>query len=351
MYKNEEKNEKVYNLKKRSSKSISGPKKAAVLLMALGTDISSNILKKLSDKQVQKIGVEIANINNVTSEERKLILKEFLQERKSKNFSIEGGIEYANSLLRGAFDEGKVSRLMEGIKYDAYTKVFITARKADAKTIKSCILGESSQTIAIILAYIQPEKSADILSSLDEKLQREVAHKLGTISKISPIVIRAVDNVLSKKLKSKKTGNVDESNGIDNLLNILSKVDGKTEKNIINYLEAEDNTLANEIKASMFTFEDIVNLDTVAVQKVLKNVSVKDLAIALKDANENILNVILENQSNRASDELREEIELLGKVKVSQVDEAKRSIVTIIRKLEDDGVISRIKKSEEEILV
>lgn len=350
MYKSEEKNEKAYDLKKISSKNISGSKKAAVLLMTLGADISSNILKKLSDKQIQKIGVEIANINNVTAEERKIILKEFLNERKSNNFAIEGGIEYANSLLKGAFDENKVNKLMEGIRYDAYTKVFITARKADAKTIKACILGESPQTIAIILAYIQPEKSAEILSSLDEKLQREVALKLGTISKISPIVIKAVDNVLSKKLKSKKTGNVDESRGVDNLLNILPKVDGKTERNIINYLEHENNMLANEIKANMFTFEDIVNLDRIAIQKVLKNVNIKDVAIALKDSDENILNVILQNQSTRAAEELKEEIELLGKVKVSQVDEAKRKIVNVVRQLEKDGVISS-KEAEEEILV
>lgn len=350
MYKSEEKNEKAYDFKKISSKNISGSKKAAVLLMTLGADISSNILKKLSDKQIQKIGVEIANINNVTAEERKIILKEFLNERKSNNFAIEGGIEYANSLLKGAFDENKVNKLMEGIRYDAYTKVFITARKADAKTIKACILGESPQTIAIILAYIQPEKSAEILSSLDEKLQREVALKLGTISKISPIVIKAVDNVLSKKLKSKKTGNVDESRGVDNLLNILPKVDGKTERNIINYLEHENNILANEIKANMFTFEDIVNLDRIAIQKVLKNVNIKDVAIALKDSDENILNVILQNQSTRAAEELKEEIELLGKVKVSQVDEAKRKIVNVVRQLEKDGVISS-KEAEEEILV
>lgn len=350
MYKNEEKNQKPYDFKSLSLKNISGPKKAAVLLMTLGADISSNILKKLSDKQIQKIGVEIANINNVTAEERKMILKEFLNERKSKNFSIEGGIEYANSLLRGAFDENKANKLMEGIKYDAYNKVFTTARKSDAKTIKACIAGESPQTIAIILAYIQSEKSAEILSGLDENLQREVALKLGTISKISPIVIRAVDNVLTKKLNSKKNGNMDESTGVDNLLNILPKVDGKTEKNIINYLENENNTLANEIKAHMFTFEDIVNLDKISVQKVLKYVNVKDLSIALKDANDSIINIILENQSIRAAEELKEEIELLGKVKVSQVDDAKRKIVNVVRKLEKDGVISS-RKGEEETLV
>lgn len=346
MYKEEKKSENKYYLN-----NISGSRKAAVLLMTLGADISSNILKKLSDKQLQKIGVEIAKIHTVTADERKKILQEFLNERKNKNFAIEGGINYANSLLKGAFDEDKVNKLMEGIRYDAYTKVFVTARKANIKAIKSCILGESPQTIAIILAHIQPEKSAQILSSLDEQLQREVALRLGTISNIAPIVIRAVDNALSQKLKAINTDKVDEPTGVDNLLDILSKVDGKTEKNIISYLEKENDMLANEIKASMFTFEDIVNLDNTSVQRVLKEVNIKDIAIALKGADNNISDVILRNQSTRASEELKEEIGLIGKIKVSQVDDAKRNIVKVVRNLEKDGVISISNEVEEEILV
>ena len=304
----------------------SGAKKAAVLLMTLGTELSSEILKNLSDKQVQKIGVEIANLHKVTAEERRKILREFLEARKSKDFAMQGGIDYAKSLFQGAFDASKTNKIMEGIKYE-------------------------TSAIAIILSNIQVEKSAQIICSLDEGLQQEVALKLGTISNISPIVIKAVDNALEKKLLATGDNKIDSSNGFDSLLDILTKVDGKTEKNIIKFLEDKNNILAERLKANMITFEDIENIDDTSIQKILKEVNIKDVAIALKGADDNISSIILKNQSSRAAQALREEISLLGALKVSQVEEAKRNIVKIIRKLEQEGVISINKGSEDDILV
>ena len=323
----------------------SGAKKAAVLLMTLGTELSSEILKNLSDKQVQKIGVEIANLHKVTAEERRKILREFLEARKSKDFAMQGGIDYAKSLFQGAFDASK------GIKYETSAQSFMAARKAEVNEILACLQGESAQTIAIILSNIQVEKSAQIICSLDEGLQQEVALKLGTISNISPIVIKAVDNALEKKLLATGDNKIDSSNGFDSLLDILTKVDGKTEKNIIKFLEDKNNILAERLKANMITFEDIENIDDTSIQKILKEVNIKDVAIALKGAGDNISSIILKNQSSRAAQALREEISLLGALKVSQVEEAKRNIVKIIRKLEQEGVISINKGSEDDILV
>ena len=154
----------AYDLGDINKENISGARKAAVLIMTLGTELSSNILKNLSDKQVQKIGVEIANLYKVTAEER-----------KSKNFTIEGGIDYTKTLLQGAFDDSKASKLMEGIKYETSTQAFAAARKSDVNQIIACLEGESSQTIAIILSNIQPEKSAQIMCNLQEEVQQEVA--------------------------------------------------------------------------------------------------------------------------------------------------------------------------------
>ena len=327
----------------------SGAKKAAVLLMTLGTELSSEILKNLSDKQVQKIGVEIANLHKVTAEERRKILREFLEARKSKDFAMQGGIDYAKSLFQGAFDASKTNKIMEGIKYETSAQSFMAARKAEVNEILACLQGESAQTI--ILSNIQVEKSAQIICSLDEGLQQEVALKLGTISNISPIVIKAVDNALEKKLLATGDNKIDSSNGFDSLLDILTKVDGKTEKNIIKFLEDKNNILAERLKANMITFEDIENIDDTSIQKILKEVNIKDVAIALKGADDNISSIILKNQSSRAAQALREEISLLGALKVSQVEEAKRNIVKIIRKLEQEGVISINKGSEDDILV
>lgn len=341
----------AYDLGHINKEIISGAKKAAVLLMTLGTELSSSILKNLSDKQVQRIGVEIANLHKVTAEERREILKEFLAVRKSKDFAMEGGIDYTKTLLYGAFDDSKANKLMESIKYETSTQAFTAARKADVSQILACLEGESAQTIAIILSNIQPEKSAQIVCSLEESLQQDVALKLGTISNISPIVIKAVDSALERKLLAVGEEKIDSSNGFDSLLDILTKVDGKTEKNIISFLEAKNNILAERVKANMFTFEDIVSLDDISVQKILKEVNIKDVAIALKGVDEEIASVILKNQSSRAAQALKEEISLLGSIKVSQVEESKRNIVKVIRRLEQEGIISISKGVEDEIVV
>ena len=159
------------------------------------------------------------------------------------------------------------------------------------------------------------------------------------------------DNALEKKLLATGDNKIDSSNGFDSLLDILTKVDGKTEKNIIKFLEDKNNILAERLKANMITFEDIENIDDTSIQKILKEVNIKDVAIALKGADDNISSIILKNQSSRAAQALREEISLLGALKVSQVEEAKRNIVKIIRRLEQEGVISINKGSEDDILV
>lgn len=332
-------------------KSVSGSKKAAVLLMTLGTELGSSVLKNLSDKQIQKIGVEIANINTITAGERREILKEFAQMNKGKEFILEGGIDYAKTLLQGALDDKRADKLIEGIKYDAYTKVFNCARKAEANQILNCIVSESPQTIAIILSHIQPEKSAQILCKLPIEMQREVALKVGAIANVSQAAIKAVDNALEKKLLATGKSKVENSSGVDSLVDILSKVDGKTEKNIISFLEAKNNILAEKIKSNMFVFDDIINLENIAIQKILKEVNVKDIAIALKGADEGISQIIFKNQSQRAAEALKEEIDLLGPTKLSQVEEAKHNIVKIIRRLDNEGTIDLSGGRDDEFVV
>ncbi len=351
MYKEILKSGNAYDLGELNKDTISGSKKAAVLLMTIGPDLSSSILKELSDKQIQKIGVEIANLHKVTAKERRKILREFLDIRKSNEFSIEGGIDYAKSLLHGAFDDSKAKKLIEGIKYETYTKVFTAARKADANQILACIRGESAQAIAIILSHIQPEKSAQIICKLDQELQREVALKLGSISNVSPVVIKAVDSALENKLALIGEKKIETSSGFDSLLDILTKVDGKTEKNIMNFLEDKNNALADKVKSSMFVFEDIITLDSTSIQRILKEVNLKDVAIALKGGDHEISEVIFKNQSTRASQALKEEISLIETVRVSQVEESKRNIVKVVRRLEREALISIDQRTEDEFVV
>lgn len=330
---------------------VSGARKAAVLLMTLGPDVAAGILKNLSDKKIQKIGVEIANIQTINARERREILQEFIELNKGKEFVLEGGIECAKSLLNEALGNQRANKLLEGIKYDAYTKLFMSARKAEPEQILACIQGESTQTIAIILTHIQPDKAAIILSELPPKIKNEVSLKIGLTSSISPNVIKAIDMAVEKKLSNLGQREIENSGGVDSLVNILGNVDRKTEKSIIKYIEERNDDLAEEIKSNMFIFDDIVRLENSAIQRILKEVNVKDIAFALKGASKDVSNIIFKNQSQRASQALKEEIDLLGKVKISQVEESQQNIVNVIRRLEDIGEISLIRGSDDEFIM
>ena len=330
---------------------ISGAKKAAILLMTLGPEASAEVLKNLSDKKIQKIGVEIANITTINARERREILQEFIELNKGKEYVIEGGIESATSLLQGALGSQRAGKLLDGIKYDAYTKLFMGARKAEPEQILACIQGESTQTIAVILTHIQPDKAAVILSELPENVKNEVSLKIGSASSLSPSVIKAIDEAVEKKLSSLGQREIERSGGVDSLVNILGNVDRKTEKSIIKYIEEKNDELAEEIKSNMFIFDDIIRLENITIQRILKEINVRDLAFALKGSSKDVAETIFTNQSQRASQAPKEEIELLGKVKISQVEEAQQDIVSTIRRLEDIGEINLTRGLDDEFII
>lgn len=308
---------------------VTGARKAAILLMTLGPEVAASVIKNLADRKIQKIGVEIASINTVKPRERREVLQEFIELNKGKEFVLEGGIDCAKSLLNGALGSQRATKLLEGIKYDAYTKLFVSARKAEPEQILACIQGESPQAIAILLSHIQPDKAASVLSELSDELKLEISLKIGTTSNIPPAVIKSIDKAIEEKLTSLGKLDMESSGGVNSLVDILSNVDRKTEKSIIKFIESKNEELAEEIKSNMFIFDDIVRLDNMAIQRILKEVNVKDLAFALKGASPDVSGTIFKNQSQRASQALREEIELLGKIKISPVSSSLLTIFTI----------------------
>ncbi|UWD48914.1 flagellar motor switch protein FliG [Clostridioides difficile] len=320
-----------------------GLKKAAVLLMTLGPTVASDIIKSLPDKQVQKIGLEIANISSIASKERREILKEFVEINKAKDYVIEGGLEYAKELLSNALGNAKASKLLEGISIDTSTKPFKHIIKLDVKKILEVLRNESAQTIAILLAHMDPENGAEVLAYLDFDLQNEVAMRISSMGSISPDVISVIESSLEDKLHSISGEDFKDYGGIATLVQILLNSDRKTEKNILNTIEEKDPALAAQIKSSIFVFEDIVKLDDISIQKVLKEVTMKDLVYALKGVDDEISDAIYRNQSSRAAEALKEEMEMVGVIKVTQVEGAQQKIVSIVRKLEREGAITIVR--------
>lgn len=327
-----------------AKKQLTGIQKSALLFITLGPEASADILKRLPENEIQKITYEIANISTVTSEQRHSILQEFLEMNKAKDYLLEGGLDYAKELLSKALGPQRAGEILNKVaEASQLNRPFAIARKADAQQILNIINYEHPQTIALILCYLQVEKAAQIISELPEEIQSEVALRIATMNTTSPDVIREIEKVLDDKLSTIVKTETTVLGGIDTLVGILNQVDRTTEKNITESLQEQDYELAEKIKSCMFVFEDILTLDDVAIQRILRDVETKELALALKGASEEVANVIYKNQSKRAAASLKEDIEYLGPVRLTDVEKSQQQIVAVIRRLEDaqEIIISR----------
>lgn len=331
---------------------LTGVQKAAILFITLGPDASSGIIKKLPENDIQKITYEIANTTSVSSSQREDILKEFLEMNKAKDFLIEGGMEYAKNLLSKALGTQRAQEILSKVSEATQQyRPFSIARKADASQLLNVVSNEHPQTISLILCYLQQDKAATVLSSLPEETQSEVAYRIATMNNTSPMVIKEIEKVLEGKLSSVVRSDMTTLGGVDTLVSILNQVDRTTERNITESLEREDAELAEKVKSSMFVFEDILTLDDVSIQRILREVEIKDLALALKGASEEVAESIFKNQSKRAASSLKEDMEFLGPVRLIDVEKAQQKIVGIIRRLDETGEIVISRGGEDAIIV
>jgi len=331
---------------------LTGVQKAALLFITLGPEAASGIIKKLPEAEIQKITYEIANITSVRSDQRHEILQEFIEMNKAKDFLVEGGIEYARNLLAKALGPQRAMDILDKVtEATQQYRPFAIARKADAHQLLNIITNEHPQTIALILCYLQPDKAGQILSELPEDVQTEVSFRIASMNNTSPMVIKEIEKVLDSKLSSVVRSDMTVIGGVSTLVDILNQVDRNTEKNITEGLEKEDAELAEKIKESMFVFEDIITLDDVAIQRVLREVETKELALALKGCSDEVTNAIFRNQSKRAAATLKEDMEFLGPVRLMDVEKAQQRIVSVIRRLDEAGEIVLSRGGEDAIIV
>ncbi len=321
-------------------KKLSGVQKAAILMIALGPDVSSSIIKRLPDQMIEKITYEIANMTKITSQQRNEVLKEFLDMTVAQDYISEGGLDYARNILTKALGTQKAKEMIDTVsEITQQRRPFAIARKADAQQLFHTISREHPQTIALILCYLQPDKASIILSGLPQELQADVASRIATMNRTSPVVIRQVESVLEKKLSSIIGNDYETIGGVGTLVDILNSSDRGTEKNIINDLEKEKPDLAEKVRSNMFVFEDIITLDSASIQRILREVDSRDLALALKISSEDVANSIYQNLSKRAAQTLREDIEFMGPVRLVEAEEAQQKIVALIRKLDETNEI------------
>ena len=319
---------------------LSGKEKAAILLITLGPEKSSAIFKHLKEDEIESLTLQIANTNIILPQAREDVLAEFYEICLAQQYITEGGINYARTLLERSLGESKAYEILQKLGGSLKARPFDFIRKTDATQILNFIQNEHPQTIALILSYLKPQQAAEVIVELNPDRQADVARRIALMDRTSPDVIKEIEKALEKKLSSLMTEDFTVVGGVDAVVNILNEVDRSTEKNIMETLEGEDVELAEEIKNKMFVFEDIINLSGRDVQKVYREISeMRDWAIALKNASDELKELIFSNVSKRNSAMLKEEIEILGPVRRTDVEEAQQKVVNIVRKLQDAGEI------------
>lgn len=333
------------------SEEITGVQKAAILLIALGPDKSSNVFKHLKEDEIEQLTLEIANTRSVSPAMKDAVLDEFYEVCLAQQYIAEGGIGYAKDLLEKALGSERAKDVIGKLTASLQVRPFEFVRKTDASQLLNFIQDEHPQTIALILSYLSSNQASAIISALSPEKQTDVAKRIAQMDRTSPDVIKEVEKVLEQKLASLVNQDYTIVGGVDSIVDILNTVDRGTEKHIMESLETEDPELADEIRKKMFVFEDILSLDDRSIQRVLREVDNNELAVALKGSNEEVQNLIFSNLSKRLATMIREDMDFMGPVRMKDVEEAQQKIVNIIRKLEDSAEIIISRGGGDEIVV
>ncbi len=330
---------------------LSGIEKAAVLLIALGQDVSKEVFKHLESEEIEELYLQIAKTTKISPEMKDKVIEEFNELMLAQQCLSQGGITYARELLESALGESKAVEIITKLTSSLQVRPFDFIQKTESEQILNFIQGEHPQIIALIISYLPGVKAGEIFRNLSEEKQVDIARRIASMERTSPEMIREVERVLERKLSTVVGQDYTSAGGLDTLVEMLANVDRGTEKTIIESLSETDPELAEEIRKRMFVFEDIILLDDRGVQQILKSVESKDLSLALKGSSEDVSEKIFKNMSKRAADMLREDMEFAGPVRVKDVQEAQQKIVNVIRKLEETGEIIIARGGEDEMIV
>jgi flagellar motor switch protein FliG len=322
-------------------------RKAAILLMSMPDDLAAQLLTKLEPKQVEAVSIEIAKLSDVSGEEQEQIIEDFGSANPNALSGRAGGLEVAKNLVERALGKG-ASATLDNVRQSIEALPFGFLQKVDSQNLLAFIIDEHPQTIALILSHVPPSQAADILSGLPAERQLLVIRRVATMGQTSPEIIKEVENGLEHRMSSLMNQQFENAGGVSSVAEILNVIDRATERNLLENLAQEDPALVDEIRRLMFVFDDVAKLSDRDIQTLLKNVESAQWAMAMKGASEELKEKILKNMSKRASDMLKEEMEYLGPVRLSNVEQMQQQIVDIVRRLEDAGEITTHAAEEEE---
>jgi flagellar motor switch protein FliG len=331
-----------------STATLTGTQKAAMLLLQLGRERAAKVMSKLEVPEIEELTAEIMRLERVDAALADEVVEEFYA-ASAIGPSVNGGLGYATQLLEGALGRDEAAGMLERLQTSMAGQPFEFLQNADARQVLSLLNGEHPQAVALVLAHLRPEHASAILAGLPADQQSEVAHRIAMMERASPDVVAVIAESMQRKASTVLTPNeLSAVGGVQPLVEIINRADPTTEKLILEGLQSRDEALADEVRSRMFVFGDIVLLEDRAMQLVLRSVETNELSVALKGAAPEVRDKILRNLSERARENLEEEIELLGPVRLSQVEEARAGIVQAIRRLEESGQIVIRREGEDE---
>lgn len=318
---------------------MTGVQKVAVLILSLGHEAAGMLLKGMEVGSVERITREVAALGEVKPDIIEQVITEFYHLIIGSNWSSEGGLEYAKALLKQNLDPKMADQIIQQISQHVQKTPFSFLQKAESENLLTFIQDEHPQTIALIISHVPHHKASEILAGLPAQKQVEVIKRIANMEQTNPEVIREVERGLENRLSSMLSQSFEKIGGVDTVAEMLNLVDRATEKGIMEGLESEDPDLVEEIRRLMFVFEDINLVDDKGIQAVLKEVDNDEMSLALKTASEELQDKIFRNMSERAAELIKEDMEYMGPVRVSDVESAQQRIVDIVRRLEDAGEI------------
>lgn len=330
---------------------LTNSQKAAILLLILEEKSAIQVMKQLNESELEQVCLDIANLGKVTPEMIKSVAGEFNEMCLAGKYINSGGIDHARSLMEKALGPIKANEIINNLTASFKVRPFDYLRKTDPVQLLEYIQNEHPQTIALVLVHLGAEQAAGIITGLDPAKQTEVAYRMAVMDSTSPDIINEVEHVMEKKLSAVVSRDYTSVGGVNSLVEVLNRVDRSTEKVILETLENKDPDLVEQVKKLLFVFEDIVRLDDRYVQLVLSRIDQRDLALALKGAASNVYEKIEKNMSKRAAQNLKEELEFLGPVRIRDVEEAQQGIVSVIRKLDEDGEIIITRGDEDQLVL
>ena len=323
----------------RTAADLSGPQKAAILLLAMSQDAASAILRELDTEVVEEVTRIIAQIEEVPSELSREVIDEYYSLQLANRYVKEGGLDYAKRLLKESLDPKLADQVLQQIQTQVQKRPFAFLQKAESENLLTFIQDEHPQTIALILSHLPYHQASEVIVGLPEPKQTEVARRIAHMDQTNPDVIREVERGLESRLSNMLLHPVERVGGVETVAEILNLCDRSSEKKILEGIESEDPDLVEDIRRLMFVFEDILKVNDKGIQSVLKEVDNEELCLALKTASEELQEKIFGNMSGRASEIIREDMAYMGPVRVADVEAAQQRIVDVVRRLEEAGEI------------